>query len=64
MQRQKAPFSVTNHADRCACLRVLMLKPVDGSENFLDLVSNDVPASLVRHSIDPLAMRLIRHANS
>ena len=41
-----------------------MLEPVHGGKNFLDLVSDDVPAGLIRHSVDPFAMRLVGHANS
>ncbi len=59
VQGEHSPFAVAEHADRRMVL--LPAEPIHRRQHFLHLVADDVPAHLVSHAIDELAVRLIGH---
>ena len=64
VKRDQTAFSVAGHADRDGALLVTLCKPIYCREDLLHFVADNVTAHLVRHSVDPFAMRLVSHTNS
>ena len=63
IERDQTALRITSH--RKTRLRVLSLagfrgEPIDGRENFLHFVTDDVPPQLERLTVNPFAMRQVR----
>jgi hypothetical protein len=61
IQGQQSAFAVSRDSDGRGTGEVLVCEPVDRGEHLLHFVPDDVPAILIGHPVDPLAVGLIGH---
>src|SRR5208282_494582 len=65
VKRDEPAFAITGYADRHGSPPLIACcEPIHGGEDLLHFVADDMAANLVRHSIDPFTVRLVRHANA